>query len=99
MKTGKVIGFALFLVMAVLALLMRAWDSVALGWFYSGVLFVATVIGFFVAICQVRAAGSAARRKAALRLLAVFLCFSATGLLTAFAIQRTMQQPAHERIP
>ena len=77
---------------SVLCALMRAWDLVAMGWFYSGVLFVATVIGFFSALFQIARAGSAAGRKTAKRLLAVFLCFSASGLLTALAIQQTMKQ-------
>ena len=76
---------------SVLCALMRAWDSVAMGWFYSGVLFVATVVGFSTAHFQIRHAGSAARRKAAKRILAVFLCFSASGLLTALAIQQTLK--------
>lgn len=76
---------------SVLCALMRAWGSVAMGWFYSGVLFVATVIGLSVALLQIRHAGSAAGRKAACRLLAVFLCFSAAGLLTALAILQTIK--------
>ena len=62
-----------------------------MGWFYSGVLFVATVVGFSTALFQIVRAGSAARRKAAKRLMAAFLCFSAAGLLTALAIQQTMK--------